>query len=55
MLGTEPVGLTRMKLVAVVMRDDERMSASRSWICRDVNCRPLRVELSMQIFHLKYT
>jgi hypothetical protein len=42
-LKTEPVGLTRMKLMAIVMKVGERKSTLNSWICRDEYHRRLHV------------
>jgi len=53
---TETVGLTaRMKLMAIVIKVDERRSTLNSWIFTDEHSRQLHVQLPMQNFHLKYS
>jgi len=42
-LRTEPIGITRMKLMAIVIKVGKRKSTMNSWICRDENSRQLHV------------
>jgi hypothetical protein len=50
----ELVGLTRMELIAIVMKVEERTSILNSCICRDKHSRQLHVQLPTQNSHLKY-
>jgi hypothetical protein len=53
-LKTESLELTRMKLMAIVMKVGERKSTLNSCIRRDVHSRQLHVQLPTQNIHLKY-
>jgi hypothetical protein len=52
-LGTEPVGLTGMKLMAIVIRDIKRRIVLNKRICRHRRSRQLHAQL--QSFYLTYS
>jgi hypothetical protein len=49
-----PIGITRMKLMAIVIKVGKRKSTLNSWICRDEDSKQLHVQLLTQNFHLMY-